>query len=310
MQQLHLDLLQTRRMLKLLERHPEPEIGELKDVLALQAATIRTMLASDSDDNEPSLEARMGHKKLCRNHPQWVTAENFTLSTSKELAKARAYLEWCGYRPALLDHWKNLLYDHGSSGAENGRVSESHLLSVHEAETVRSISTPQPKSPKSKVMLSPHPAAPNPKPPSQPLNRLTPTLYPISPDSSPPPHKVAKLHGRKNARHSYPSAESSSALPSSQRAFVSRHRKSSRASSSRKPDEGGDGDGRPGGVTATKNQRAAGQRRKRVISSSSTLSTNSSARNAIGNTVSAKRTWVSTNLTKDLSAGANRRQSE
>lgn len=252
-------------MFKLLERHPEPEIGELKDVLALQAATIRTMVASDSEDNEPSLKAGMEHKKLCQNHPHWVTAENFTLSTSKELAKARAYLELCGYRPALLDHWKNLLYDHSSICDDNGRVSDPHLLSVHEAETARSIFTHEPKSPKFKVEFSPLPAAPSPKPPSQSLDPSITALYPISPDSSPPPHKVAKIHGRKNARLSCPSAESSSALPGSQSVFVSRRQKSRRASSSLKPDESGHG--RSGGVTATKNQRTAGQRRRKVVSS-------------------------------------------
>lgn len=256
MQKLRLDNLQTQRMLKFLERHPEPDVDEVKHVAALEAEKLKTMLFSGSDEDD-------------QKHSRWANAENFTLSTSRELAKAKAYLELCGKRPVLLDHWKSLLYDYGSRCDKNRHRFVSSLLAPHEVEKARSFSTPQPERPKSEVISTPCAEALSQKPlfktPDSPIK----FLYPISPDSIPPPHKLAKLDGRKIARYSYPAAERSSATPSPQRALAYRRQNLSPASSSLQSDDYRD---EPSvGGPAIKNRPMTDQGRKKISFGSSSL---------------------------------------
>lgn len=111
-------------------RYPESELDEAMDISALDAEKIKIMLFSDSEEDD--LE-----------HSRWVDVEKLTLSTSKELARAKAYLKSCGKSPTLLDHWKSLLYDHGSSCGQNCQKLVSSLLRPGEAKKVGYCLTPQ-----------------------------------------------------------------------------------------------------------------------------------------------------------------------
>ena len=201
-----------------MERYPESEIDEAKQITELEAGQIPIILSSDSDEDN-------------RRHSRWVNVEKLTLSTSKELAKAKAYLGSCGKKPALLDHWKSLFYDHGSSCDENCQKLISSLLLPAEAEKVRSRLTPLPEKPTCEHTFSLCAKAPSQKPlyktPHSPIT----FLYPLFPDSSPPPRKLAKVDGEKIARNSHSAAQSHSAKPTSSGTLASRRQNFSLAGS-------------------------------------------------------------------------------
>ena len=209
MQQLRLDNFQSQRILDFIERYTESEIDEAIDLSALEPEKIKIILVSDSD----------------RKHSRWVNVEKLTVSTCRELAKAKAYLESCGKEPTLLDHWRSLLLKHGSSCDENCQKLTPHLSVPAETDKVRSRLrsrlTPQPERPNLVHIPKPCEEAPSQKPLYKTSNSPITFLYPISPDSSPPARKFANVDGRKIARHSYPAAERRSAMPCSQRALVS-----------------------------------------------------------------------------------------
>lgn len=210
MQKLHLDTVQSQNMLNFMERYPESEIDEAKHITELEADKIPIILSSDSDEDN-------------RRHSRWVNVEKLTLSTSKELAKAKAYLGSCGKKPSLLDHWKSLLYDHGSSCDENCQKLLSSLLLPAEAEKVRSRLTPQAERPtfEHTSRLCTVPSSPTPlfKTPNSPIT----FLYPLSPDSCPSPCELAAVDEQKIAGKSHPAADRNSAMPTFQETLASRH---------------------------------------------------------------------------------------
>jgi hypothetical protein len=280
MQRLRLRPHQTQRMLKLLEQREKPEDVELERVAKLQAKASGFLLAWDTPDDKSRSKAAMGNRGLLTEHYNQVNVEEFTLSTPRELAKAKAYLEACGRRPALLDHWEYLFCTFGKEKDEKGQISVSSLLPAHELESVRCISILTPGklqshgtlAPDSRLPLQPKPfyrpylssgthpsekvegsrgsapADPNtskdtavrrhgsalasaaqgsqsshaatsdhnpaPSTPHSPMK----FIYPISPASSPPPRKTAKLEGHKIARHSYPTTERPCAVQGSRKA--------------------------------------------------------------------------------------------
>lgn len=208
MQQLHLDKFQSQNMLQFIERYPESEIDEAKCLSELEVGKIPIKLLPDSDG---------GDQKDSR----WVCVEKLTLSTTKELAKAKAYLESCGKKPTLLDHWKSLLYEHGSSCDENCQKLESSLSPPAEAEKVRSCLTPQPEKPTcehiSRLCVAPSSQKPLYKTSHSPIT----FLYPLPPGSSPPPRKLAKVDGKKIAQKSYPAVERHYSMHTSQGVMAS-----------------------------------------------------------------------------------------
>lgn len=251
-------------MLNLIERCPESEVDETTHISALETEKIKMMLFSDLDEDD-------------RKHSRWANPEKLTLSTFRELAKAKAYLESCGEKPTLLDHWKSLLYDHGSSCGKNCRKLVSSLLIPAEAEKARSCLTIPAERPKLEHISRPCEEVPSQKPLFQASNSPITFPYPISPDSSSPPRKFAKSEGQTKARHPYPAAEHRSAMLSSHRAFSSRHQNLSSASSNfisatssvsstdSNLEPSNPRDCRSGSRTAAKDKSTAGERRKRVV---------------------------------------------
>ena len=208
MQHLFLDKFQSQNMLEFIERYPEFEIDEAKHLSELEVGKIPIKLLPDSDGGD-------------RKDSRWICVEKLTLSTTKELAKAKAYLESCGEKPTLLDHWKSLMYEHGSSCDKNCQKLESSLSPPAEAEKVRSRLTPQPEKPTCERISRLCVASPSQKPLYKTSDSPITFLYPLSPDSSPPPRKLAKVDGQKIAQNPLPVAERHSPMHTSQIAIAS-----------------------------------------------------------------------------------------
>lgn len=222
MQQLHLDTNQSQQLLQFIERYPESQLDEAKHMSQLAAEKIPIMLSSDSDEDD-------------RKHFLCINVEQLTLSTSKELAKAKAYLESCGKMPTLLDHWRSLLYDHGSSCGKNCQKLVPSLLLPAKAEKVRPSLTSNPERPTFEHTSRPCEEGSSQKSLFKASDFPITFLYPISPDSSPPLRKFAEVGRQKIARQSYLAADRPSTMPSSQRALASRRQNLSSACSSFEP---------------------------------------------------------------------------
>lgn len=212
MQQLRLDTVQSRNILNFMERYPESEVEEAKPISELDAEKIPIILSSDSDEDN-------------RRHSRWVDVEKLTLSTSKELAKAKAYLRSCGEKPTLLDHWKSLLYDHGNSCDKNCQKLISSLLLPAEAEKVRSRLNPEPEKPAVEHISRLCAEAPSQKPLFKTSHSPMTFLYPLSPESSQHSPKLAMVDGQKMAQKSHTAVERHSTMPTSQRTLASRRQK-------------------------------------------------------------------------------------
>lgn len=145
MKQLHLTPLQAQRLFTLLKCSPELDVDDLRHVPALQAAFIKIMLAPNSDEDEVTAYLRV--KIPPRRFPDLAKAARLTLSTSLELAKAKAYLESCGKKLKLLDHWRGLSHDQSKMLNENRHIPISNKPISTTVEMVRSNSMPDLGSP-------------------------------------------------------------------------------------------------------------------------------------------------------------------
>ena len=104
MQQLQLSAAQRRETVAQLARQHEHEVTENGNIANFQRELVQSLL--DGQASSSSTLTSDVYRKLLEEHIyQSVGEEVYSLSTTKELAKAKAYLKSAGFAPWLAGHW-------------------------------------------------------------------------------------------------------------------------------------------------------------------------------------------------------------
>ena len=116
-QQLRLNAVQAQDVLRLLKQHQGQEAIEKARVAKLQDETNRLLIGDDIGMRHIS---QAKYRQLFEKHLYKPCVEDFDISTVAEFAKAKLYLQSCGYHHRLLDHWKT-----GSNGVGKGSAKST-----------------------------------------------------------------------------------------------------------------------------------------------------------------------------------------
>ena len=104
MQQLQLSLSQRREVVAQLARRHQDEALENENIANFQRGLMQSML--DGQASSCSTLTRDVYRELLEEHVyQSIGEEGYSLTTTKELAKAKAYLKSAGFAPWPAGHW-------------------------------------------------------------------------------------------------------------------------------------------------------------------------------------------------------------
>lgn len=104
MQQLQLGVAQRREVVSQLARRHQHEVTENETIANFQRGLIESLLAEQANSSS-KLTAEVYRELLEEHVYQSAGEESYSLTTTKELAKAKAYLKSAGLAPWLVGHW-------------------------------------------------------------------------------------------------------------------------------------------------------------------------------------------------------------
>lgn len=104
MQQLQLDVAQRREVVSQLARRHQHEVTENETIANFQRGLIESLLAEQASSSS-RLTAEVYRKLLEEHIYQSTGEESYSLTTTKELAKAKAYLKSVGLASWLVGNW-------------------------------------------------------------------------------------------------------------------------------------------------------------------------------------------------------------
>lgn len=120
MMQLHLNPTQKKAMSEILAQQELKLSAEDSQIEDLQAATNRILMADNSTKAKHMSQAQ--YRKLVKKHLYKSDEDRFNISTRAGLVKAKQYLQFCGYKPELLDHWTKGSYQADHDTGESAHV--------------------------------------------------------------------------------------------------------------------------------------------------------------------------------------------
>ena len=107
MRELRLTSTQMQRVQEHLQNEEICEAEENARIAALQNVTNQLLLAGDGTRVRHMSQAKF--HQLAEEHLFQSAEENYCIASWDEIAKAKNYLQACGHRPELLDHWNDPL---------------------------------------------------------------------------------------------------------------------------------------------------------------------------------------------------------